>query len=103
MLCNMPWLCPIDVKICYPAQGWEDDLWTQGYLAQAVKQGLVQETTITNSVRRTLLQKMSAGLFDPIEDQTYTKLDIRDLNNTHAQQVAYEAALQGDPPMFYSF
>ena len=44
--------------------GWGDNLWGQGFLAQAVTEGLTTEEIITESTRRTLMQKMKVGLFD---------------------------------------
>jgi hypothetical protein len=67
----------------------------QGDLATAVTEGLTDEATITASTRRTLMQKMKVGLFDAPEDSPWAKLGADALNSTHAQQVAYEAALQG--------
>ena len=38
---------------------------------------------------------MKVGLFDPPEDSPWTNIGLDDLNSTHSQGVAYEAALQG--------
>ena len=67
----------------------------QGDLAKAVTEGLTDEATITASTRRTLMQKMKVGLFDPPEDSPWADLGADSLNSTHAQRVAYEAGLQG--------
>lgn len=75
--------------------GWGDNLWGQGDLAKAVAEGLTSEETITASTRRTLMQKMKVGLFDPPEDSPWAELGADALNSTYSQQVAYEAALQG--------
>eukprot|EP00041_Stephanoeca_diplocostata_P032967 m.1075633 g.1075633 ORF g.1075633 m.1075633 type:complete len:890 (+) comp24243_c0_seq1:40-2709(+) len=75
--------------------GWDDNLYGQGYLAQAIEQHLTTEALVTQAVNRTLMQKMKVGIFDPVEDQTWTKLTTADLNTSYAQQVAFEAALQG--------
>ena len=75
--------------------GWGDNLWGQGDLAKAVTEGLTDEKTITASTRRTLMQKMKVGLFDPPEDSPWSDLGADALNSTYAQRVAYEAALQG--------
>lgn len=75
--------------------GWNDDLWTEGYLAKAVEYGLTTEDTITKAVRRTLMQKMSVGMFDPPSSQEWTRLNYTAMNSSFAQRVSYEAALQG--------
>ena len=40
------------------------------------------------------MQKMAVGLFDPLDEQGWGHITGADLNSSHAQQVAYEAALQ---------
>jgi hypothetical protein len=67
---------------------------TEGHLASAVNESLTNEATITKAVERTLMQKLKVGLFDPLEGDPWVKLALDDMNNTHAQQVAHEAALQ---------
>jgi len=81
--------------------GWNDDLWTQGYLHQAVTQGLVKAADVTRAAKRTVMQKLKVGLFDPVVDKSGkpTKWialgsDISNINSTYSQQVSYEAALQ---------
>eukprot|EP00463_Aulacantha_scolymantha_P003576 TRINITY_DN4454_c0_g1_i1.p1 TRINITY_DN4454_c0_g1~~TRINITY_DN4454_c0_g1_i1.p1 ORF type:complete len:188 (+),score=14.34 TRINITY_DN4454_c0_g1_i1:209-772(+) len=74
--------------------GWNDDLWTQGYLHQAVTQGLVKAADVTRAVKRTVMQKLKVGLFDPLVDKTGkpTKWialahDKSQINSSYAQQV----------------
>lgn len=49
--------------------GWNDDLWTQGYLAQAINASLSTMATLDEAVSRTLMQKMKVGLYDSLEGQ----------------------------------
>ena len=42
--------------------GWGDNLWGQGYLAEAVGEGLTTEDKITESVRRTFMQYVARSL-----------------------------------------
>ena len=49
--------------------GWNDDLWTQGYLAQAINASLSTVATLDQTVTRTLLQKMKTGIYDPLAGQ----------------------------------
>jgi len=74
--------------------GWDDDLWTDGHLHTAVTLNETSEATITKAVERTFMQKMKVGLFDPLEGNPWRNLTLNDMNSTHAQTVAYEAALQ---------
>lgn len=82
--------------------GWNDNLWGNppyggGFLAQAVHEGLTSEDVISASTRRTLMQKMKVGLFDPPADSPWTSIGLDALNSSYSQSVAYEAALQGSP------
>ena len=74
--------------------GWGDDLWGDGHLHTAVTLNETTEATITKAVERTFMQKMKVGLFDPLEGNPWRNLSLADMNSTHAQTVAYEAALQ---------
>jgi len=75
--------------------GWNDNLWGQGYLLKAIELNMTTAAAVTRAVRRTLMQKMKVGLFDPVENQTWTKIGLKDLNSSYSQQVAFEMALQG--------
>jgi hypothetical protein len=52
------------------------------------------ENTCPQAVERTFMQKMLVGLFDPPEGNPWAKLGLDDMNSSHSQQVAHEAALQ---------
>lgn len=75
--------------------GWGDKLWTDGYLHDAINAGQTSVAVLDKAVRRTLMQKMSVGVFDRLDEQSWTRLGAKDLNTTRVQQIAYEAGLQG--------
>ena len=75
--------------------GWGDNLWGEGHLHKAIAQNLTTTAVLAATVRRTLLQKMKLGLFDPLEAQGWTRLTDRDMGSAAHMQVSYEAALQG--------
>ena len=77
--------------------GWGDHLWGEGDLEEAIRLGMSDEATLDAAVTRTLLAKMRVGVFDPVTSEPWapwTTLDESALNSSHAQRVAYEAALQ---------
>lgn len=69
-------------------------VWTQN-MAQAVQQGLVTEDRVNESVRRTVLQHMAAGRFDPPESVSWTSISTDVLNSTEHQKMNYDIASQG--------
>jgi beta-D-xylosidase 4 len=77
--------------------GWNDNLWGEGELQQAVASGLTTEAVVSAAVGRTLRHKLSLGLFDPLDSSSspWAHLGLSDINTTHARAVAFEAALQG--------
>jgi beta-D-xylosidase 4 len=75
--------------------GNKDDLWTAGFLHGAINAGQSMVSTLNQAVQRTLMQKMKAGVFDNLLGQEWVDLGQDSLNSSHAQQVAYEASLQG--------
>ena len=54
--------------------GWNDDLWIQGYLAKAIRDGLSTNATVAKSFKRTMMQKLKVGLLDPLDAQRWTNL-----------------------------
>ena len=48
--------------------GWNDELWTQGYLWDAVQQNMTEASTVVQAAYRTVMQKLKVGLFDPLND-----------------------------------
>jgi beta-D-xylosidase 4 len=79
--------------------GTKDDLWHSGALHQAINESLTSVAKLDAAVRRTTLQKMRLGLFDPVNasgvSNPWQNITADEVNTTHAQQVAYEAALMG--------
>eukprot|EP00658_Telonema_sp_P-2_P004662 TRINITY_DN11725_c0_g2_i2.p1 TRINITY_DN11725_c0_g2~~TRINITY_DN11725_c0_g2_i2.p1 ORF type:complete len:747 (-),score=170.82 TRINITY_DN11725_c0_g2_i2:277-2517(-) len=75
--------------------GWDDDLWTQGYLLKAIEDNMTTANAVTAAVTRTFLQKFKVGMFDPVESDEWTQIGAEALNSSYAQQVSFEAALQG--------
>eukprot|EP01060_Flectonema_neradi_P032709 TRINITY_DN5258_c0_g1_i1.p1 TRINITY_DN5258_c0_g1~~TRINITY_DN5258_c0_g1_i1.p1 ORF type:complete len:767 (+),score=168.60 TRINITY_DN5258_c0_g1_i1:40-2301(+) len=49
---------------------------------------------IDESVSRIMRLRFKTGMFDPVDDQPYTKIGAEVLNNTESQTANYEAALQ---------
>jgi hypothetical protein len=43
---------------------------------------------------QTLMQKMSVGVFDSMDEQPWTRLGAESVNSSASQAVAYEAALR---------
>jgi beta-glucosidase len=61
-------------------------------LVKAVKQGLVREADIDNSVRRLFTARFKLGMFDPPEMVPYTKIPIAENDSPAHRQLALEAA-----------
>jgi beta-glucosidase-like glycosyl hydrolase len=75
--------------------GWEDDLWGQGYLAAAVAHGKTTQAAVERAVKRTMLHKMKAGLFDqPSANLPWAGLGPEAIGSPASAAVNYDAALQ---------
>lgn len=61
-------------------------------LVEAVKQGLVTEEEIDEQLAVLLQTKFKLGLFDPVEDNPYTKLSAENINTEEHRQLARETA-----------
>jgi beta-glucosidase len=61
-------------------------------LVKAVKQGLVSEAEIDNSVRRLFTARFRLGMFDPPEMVPYTKIPIAENDSPAHRQLALQAA-----------
>ena len=57
--------------------------------------GLTTEAELEARVTRSISLLMDAGLFDPIENQTYTKIPFETINSEQAQAKNLEATRQG--------
>jgi beta-D-xylosidase 4 len=68
-----------------------------GYTAagDAVKQGLATEAQLDAVVGRSLGLRMRTGMFDPLDDQPYTKIAIHMLGASEHHDLAEEVAAQG--------
>lgn len=92
--------------------GWDDDLWGQGKLQEAIDAGLTTSAKVDDAVRRTTTHKMLVGLFDPplseddraadaerlkrgLPPSDWRTLSLDAVDSDHTRQVAYEMALQG--------
>ena len=80
--------------------GWNDNLWApppqgRGLLRRAIEANLTTAEALDRALRRTMLQKMRVGLFDPLEDQAWTRLPPDVIGSARHAQVSYEAALRG--------
>eukprot|EP00948_MAST-09A_sp_MAST-9A-sp1_P002875 g2875.t1 len=69
-------------------------LWT-GNLANAVRHGLVAESTVEQSIWRSYIHHFRAGRFDPPNATKWHRYGLQDINSTESQQIVMEAALQG--------
>jgi beta-glucosidase len=61
-------------------------------LVRAVKQGLISEAEIDNSVRRLFTARFRLGMFDPPEMVPYTKIPIAENDSPAHRQLALQAA-----------
>lgn len=79
--------------------GTKDDLWHSGALSQAINESRSSVAKLDAAVKRTTLQKMRLGLFDSENtsgvSNPWQKISASEVNTTHAQLVALEAAHQG--------
>ncbi|MDT0643556.1 glycoside hydrolase family 3 N-terminal domain-containing protein [Zunongwangia sp. F363] len=62
------------------------------HLPAAVEQGLVTEEEIDEQLATLLKTKFKLGLFDPAEDNPYSKLSVEDLNTEEHRQLARKTA-----------
>jgi beta-glucosidase-like glycosyl hydrolase len=75
-----------------------------GSVCAAIGEGLTTEDELDQRVRRSLRLLMEAGLFDPLDKQTYTQIPFETINSEQAQRRNREAAEQGlvllkNPPL----
>ncbi|KAL0576687.1 hypothetical protein V5O48_005286 [Marasmius crinis-equi] len=64
-------------------------------LQAALNQSLVSEGDLRRSLTRQYNSLIRLGYFDPPEQQPYRQLGWEDINTPEAQQLAYEAAVEG--------
>lgn len=72
-----------------------DTYYSDGALHNAVGRELTSEMQVDVSLRRVLKGRFKVGLFDPLEQQPYTRIPITVVNNTEHHDFILEAAMQG--------
>ncbi len=65
------------------------------YLSDALTSGAVEAQDLDVALRRLFRVQFRLGLFDPVDDQVYTKYDLELVNSAEHQELALEAARQG--------
>jgi len=65
---------------------------TYNELANAVKQGLVSESTVDSALAKVLTTRFKLGLFDPADANPYSKITMEVVDSKEHRQLAYEAA-----------
>ena len=63
-------------------------------LPEAVAQGLTTEKHMDVALTRSLTQLFNAGLFDPVDSVSWTKISAEAINSTEHQRINHDAALQ---------
>ena len=66
-----------------------------GHICDAIADGLTTEAELEARITRSLSLLMDTGLFDPLENQTFTKIGFDTINSNAAQFKNLEAARQG--------
>ena len=64
------------------------------HACDAIDEGLMTKADLVARVNRSFSLLMDAGLFDPVEIQTYTKIPFDSINSDSAQAANLEAARQ---------
>ncbi|KAJ9645248.1 hypothetical protein H2199_003254 [Coniosporium tulheliwenetii] len=67
----------------------------QTHLPAALEQGLINITTLDRALIRQYSSLIRLGYFDPPDVQPYRALNFGDVNTPQAQQLAYQAAVEG--------
>ncbi|GAF02789.1 glycoside hydrolase family 3 protein [Saccharicrinis fermentans] len=70
-----------------------DDIY-RNYLVPAFKEGLVSEASIDKAVRRVLEARFKLGIFDPVEDNPYSRISPDVIASKKHQDLALETARQ---------
>ncbi|MGQ1947739.1 glycoside hydrolase family 3 C-terminal domain-containing protein [Geofilum sp. OHC36d9] len=66
----------------------------RNYLVPAFKEGLVSEASIDKAVRRVLEARFKLGIFDPVEDNPYSRISPDVIASKKHQDLALETARQ---------
>ncbi|KNZ73420.1 putative exo-1,4-beta-xylosidase bxlB, partial [Termitomyces sp. J132] len=65
------------------------------HLPEALNQSLITRTDLERALVRQYTSLVRLGYFDPPDVQPYRQLDWSDVNSPNAQQLAYQAAVEG--------
>jgi beta-glucosidase-like glycosyl hydrolase len=66
-----------------------------GHICSAIDKGMASMDDLTARVNRSMTLLMAAGLFDPVEGQSYTKIPFDTINSDEAVANNLEASRQG--------
>ncbi|KAK6455970.1 glycoside hydrolase superfamily [Scheffersomyces xylosifermentans] len=67
----------------------------QDYLPEAFNNGSITQEDVTTALVRQYGTLVRLGYFDPPQNQSYRQLGWKDVNTPQAQQLAYQAAVEG--------
>eukprot|EP00697_Spironema_sp_BW2_P017465 gnl/Spiro4/9155_TR4822_c0_g1_i1.p1 gnl/Spiro4/9155_TR4822_c0_g1~~gnl/Spiro4/9155_TR4822_c0_g1_i1.p1 ORF type:complete len:824 (-),score=178.02 gnl/Spiro4/9155_TR4822_c0_g1_i1:109-2538(-) len=84
--------CDLDLGDQYYSPGWSGG--ADG-LTQAIREGMTTEAIVDLALGRVLEKRFMAGLFDPLDQQVYTKIPIEVVGSEQHQALILEGALQG--------
>jgi beta-glucosidase-like glycosyl hydrolase len=69
--------------------------WAYKDLGAAINQSLVAEAKLDETVARSMQLRLRTGMFDPVEEQPYTRLGLGDFGAAAHHELAYDAATRG--------
>jgi len=69
--------------------------WAYKDLGAAINQSLVAEARLDETVSRSLQLRLRTGMFDPVEQQPYTRLGLGDFGAAAHHELAYDVATRG--------
>jgi beta-glucosidase len=75
-------------------EDWSKLLWSYPMLKDAVKEGLIQESKLDESVKRLYMIRFRLGMFDADEKVPFSKIPYSNLNNPVHKQHALDMARQ---------
>jgi hypothetical protein len=70
------------------------------HICDAISEGLVEESVLDASLERSLSLLLDAGMFDPLEDQEYTKIGFDAIGSANARELALDASRQAQVRSF---
>lgn len=75
-------------------EDWSKLLWSYPKLKDAVKEGLIQESKLDESVKRLFMIRFRLGMFDTVEKVPFSKIEYSSLNNSMHKKHALDMARQ---------